>query len=287
MKRQHVNYLVVGVVTIALFGLLGVVLVKIIGRSGPTDSYYIHYRSVAELAYGTAVFYEGFPVGQVDLVTPERTEEFTRFRVDISVKEGWEIPDNSEAIISAGLLAGVAIDIKEGDSKRMLSPGSEIPAVDSVGFMAALNDLGNDMQAITEGLREDVPSIMGDLRKLVERLKNGAAKLDDILDADNVSSVKTTLANLELFSERAKTMSKDLKHLSAEVRAMVEENRPGVDQSVDNLRLTLETLADRLDGVGYQMEAASRNLNEFTNSIRKNPGLLLSSQPQDETEELP
>ncbi|TDJ31930.1 MAG: MCE family protein, partial [Gammaproteobacteria bacterium] len=149
MKRQHINYLVVGVVTIALFGLLGVVLLKIIGRSGPMDSYYVHYRAVAGLQNGTAVFYEGFPVGQVDLVTPERTEDFTRFRVDVSITRGWQIPDNSQATISTGLLAGVAIDIKEGDSQRMLTPGSEIPAVDGVGFMAALNDIANDMRNLS------------------------------------------------------------------------------------------------------------------------------------------
>ncbi len=304
MKRQHVNYLVVGVVTIALFGLLGAVLVKIMGRSGPMDDYHIYYRTVAGVQYGTAVFYEGFPVGQVDLVTPERTEDFTRFRVDVSINEGWQIPDNSQATISTGLLAGVAIDIKEGDSAQMLDPGGEIFGVDGVGFMAALNDIANDMRnlsashivpmvenlsvrldAITEGLDRDVPDIVGDLRQLVARLNNGAAILESVLDQETATGIDATLDNLRVVSEHALSMSQHLNSASAEIRMLVEENRPGVDRSVQHLNLSLETLADRLDGIGYQLEAAGRNMNEFTNAIRKNPGLLLSSQPEDEPEE--
>lgn len=306
MKRQHINYLVVGIVTIGLFGLLGVVMLKIMGRSGPMDTYHIYYRTVAGLQYGTAVFYEGFPVGQVELVTPERTQEFTRFRVDVSINQGWQIPDNSRAAISTGLLAGVAIDIKEGDSQQMLSPGDQIPAVDGVGFMAALNDIANDMRelstshivpmveklsatldAIREDLDRDVPNIIGDLRQLVERLNNGASILESVLDQETADGVRITLDNLEVASGQALEMSKHLNSASADIRTLVEDNRPGVDRSVDHLNLSLETLADRLDGIGYQLEAAGRNLNEFTNAIRKNPGLLLSSQPQDEPEELP
>jgi phospholipid/cholesterol/gamma-HCH transport system substrate-binding protein len=304
MKRQHINYLVVGVVTIALFGLLGTVLVKIMGRSGPMDDYHIYYRTVGGVQYGTAVFYEGFPVGQVDLVTPERTEDFTRFRVDVSINEGWQIPDNSQATISTGLLAGVAIDIKEGDSAQMLVPGDEIPAVDGVGFMAALNDIANDMRnlsashivpmvenlsarlnAITEGLDRDVPDIVGDLRQLVARLNNGAAILESVLDQETATGIDATLDNLRVVSEQALSMSQHLNSASADIRMLVEENRPGVDRSVEHLNLSLETLADRLDGIGYQLEAAGRNMNEFTNAIRKNPGLLLSSQPEDKPEE--
>lgn len=306
MKRQHVNYLVVGTVTLALFGLLGVVLYKVMGRTGPTDEYHVYYRAVAGVQYGTAVFYEGFPIGQVELVTPERTEDFTHFRVDVTVEKGWRIPDNSQATISTGLLAGVAIDIKEGDSTVMLSPGARIPAIDGVGFMAALNDVANDMRnlsashivpmvenlsarmdAITEGLDRDVPDIVGNLRQLVARLNHGAEILESVLDEETAVGIDETLANLRVVSERALEMSQHLNVASADIRTLVKENRPGVDQSVDHMRLSLETLADRLDGIGYQLEAAGRNLNEFTNAIRKNPGLLLSSQPQDDTEELP
>jgi ABC-type transporter Mla subunit MlaD len=200
----------------------------------------------------------------------------------------------------------VAIDIKEGDSAQMLSPGARIPAIDGVGFMAALNDVANDMRnlsashivpmvenlssrmdAITEGLDRDVPDIVGNLRQLVARLNHGAEILESVLDEETAVGIDETLANLRVVSEQALEMSQHLNVASVDIRTLVKENRPGVDQSVDHMRLSLETLADRLDGIGYQLEAAGRNLNEFTNAIRKNPGLLLSSQPQDDTEELP
>ena len=41
------------------------------------------------------------------------------------------------------------------------------------------------------------------------------------------------------------------------------------------MRYTMETIAERIDSVTYNLEGTSRNLYEFSRQIRINPGLLL------------
>ena len=129
MKRDNVNYFLVGLlVLVALFLLLGSLYV-ITGRSGPTDNYVVHYRDVSGLGFGSAVFYQGYRVGQVERIEPEQVDGKTRFRVDFSVSEGWQIPaDSKAALLSSGLLADVFIGIREGESEQVLPPGAEIAA---------------------------------------------------------------------------------------------------------------------------------------------------------------
>ena len=99
------------------------------GRTGAVDSYYAVYRNVTGVKFGTQVLYEGYPIGQVEQVTPQERGGRMWFRVDFGVTRGWRIPDDSLAQIAApGLLAAVAININAGSSKSALKPESEIKA---------------------------------------------------------------------------------------------------------------------------------------------------------------
>ena len=64
------------------------------------------YRNVTGLTYGAPVFYEGFRIGQVESIEPERREGKTHYKVELSVRRDWPIPvDSVAALASSGLLA--------------------------------------------------------------------------------------------------------------------------------------------------------------------------------------
>lgn len=56
MKRDNVNYLMVGGFVTVMTIALAVLLFTVSGRSGPTDSYYVVYNNVAALNFRTGVF---------------------------------------------------------------------------------------------------------------------------------------------------------------------------------------------------------------------------------------
>ncbi|MCP4044105.1 MAG: MCE family protein, partial [Gammaproteobacteria bacterium] len=127
MKRDNINYLMVGsFVLLTVIGLM-VFLYMVTGSSGPADRYRIQYRHVAGIKFGTAVYYEGYRVGQVEKITPEWEVGSLRYRVDISVIRDWEIPADSVArMMASGLLSAISIDIHQGQSRELLKPGGVI-----------------------------------------------------------------------------------------------------------------------------------------------------------------
>jgi phospholipid/cholesterol/gamma-HCH transport system substrate-binding protein len=70
----------------------------------------------------------------------------------------------------------------------------------------------------------------------------------------------------------------------AQLDSIAKENRPGVRESVDNLRAVLSALSGRIDSITLHLEVASRNFDEFAREVRKNPNRLLLSPKGDEVE---
>ncbi|MDP7667464.1 MAG: MlaD family protein, partial [Rhodospirillales bacterium] len=110
MRSGKVNYLIVGGFVIVMMTALVVSVALLTGRTGATDGYFTVYRNVTGVKFGTQVLYEGYPIGQVETVTPVEAEGGMRFRVEYTVREGWLIPEDSVAQIAApGLLSALTI----------------------------------------------------------------------------------------------------------------------------------------------------------------------------------
>jgi phospholipid/cholesterol/gamma-HCH transport system substrate-binding protein len=84
MKRDGINYSLVGAVVLVAFGLLLFALFSITGRSGSALRYHAYYANVTGLGPGAPVFYEGFRIGQVEAITPDRSQGRTRYRVELA-----------------------------------------------------------------------------------------------------------------------------------------------------------------------------------------------------------
>ena len=174
MKRDNVNYVAVGVVVLAAFVVLMVALAMITGRSGPSAAYYTHYHNVAGLRFGAPVFYEGFRIGQVGSIAPDRDANGIRYKVELNVRKDWPIPKDSIArMTSTGLLADVAVGIVEGKAREIAAPGTELTGAENADIFSAVNELAAQMTDLTrnqiapllKNLSEHVDSIAGIIDK--------------------------------------------------------------------------------------------------------------------------
>lgn len=302
MKRENVNYFLTGVVALIALGLLLGTLFVITGRSGPTDDYVVRYRNVAGLAFGTPVFYQGYRIGQIERIEPERDAEATRFRVDFSVMDGWQIPQDSVAqLMSSGLLSDVFISIREGKEKVFLEPGSEIPGREAADLFGAVGELagevttltrdkltplierlGQRLEAIGGKFEEGTPLLIDKAVELVEQLNTSASSLNKILGPANQGHVETLLAessaaagNVRALTSELASTRKQLDSILGELDATVKESRPEIQQAMADLRFTLDAMAQRIDAITYNLESASRHFDEFSRQIRKEPNRLI------------
>ena len=101
MRNNNTNYALVGGFVLLTFGTLLSALYLLGGGHGPTHTYYTNLRNVSGIKFGTPVTYAGYPVGQVEAVTPDQSDKGTRYRIELAVRHDWRIPEDSLARVSA------------------------------------------------------------------------------------------------------------------------------------------------------------------------------------------
>ena len=310
MKRDTVNYFYVGIAVLIALALLLGALFGITGGSGSArDRYVVHYQNVAGLGFGSAVFYQGYRIGQVDAVTPEQSGGKTMFRVDLSVNQGWKIPSDSvAALLSSGLLSDVFVGVTEGRLPTMLSVGGELKSREGGDVFAAVSALASEITTLTQtkispllekiGASVDVisdkfesgaPTIVDDTLRLLKQLNHGADSLNDVLGPKNRANIEALLAQSSDAAGNARVLTAELietkKQLSGVLKKIdttVATAGPDLQASMDDLRVTLATLAQRVDAITYNLESASRHFDEFGRELRKQPNRLLFNPNQDD-----
>lgn len=304
MKRDNVNYVLVGAAVLVAFGVLVAALLALTGRGGSQTEYFVYYDNITGVRYGAPVFYEGYRIGQVGDVTPERNGQ-TRYRVALDIREDWPIPDDSVAqLVSSGLLADVSIGIKEGTSTTMLAPGAEIRGLAGGDVFAAVNDLAGELNLLTrERIRplveklttrvdsltgvidENAPALVQDARALMTRLNSAAEGLDEVLGEKNQAAVAASLQDIRNVAAELKTTQAHTNELLQSINGTIAENRPDLRQTVVDLERAVSAIAQRIDSIAHHLESSSRNIDEFSREIRRNPNRLLFTPKSDDVEE--
>ena len=101
MYNQRSNYVTVGLFVTVMLAATVTALVMLTGGTGPRDAYVLIFENVADVKFGTQVRYEGFPIGEVESISPVVDGARMRFRVDVSINRDWRIPQDSVARITA------------------------------------------------------------------------------------------------------------------------------------------------------------------------------------------
>ncbi len=305
MRRDNLNYLLVGLFTLAMLAALLVALFRITGRDVDARDYYAVFDHVGGVREGTSVTYNGFHIGQVAGIDALREDGRTRYRLGLAIRADWRIPaDSSARIVAPGLLSERIIDIREGSSTQMLSPGETLAGTDATDLMATLAevaleirelsraglrpllaDLGRQVNLLAADVGSRIASVSDDITRLLANLERTATELNRIVGAASERQVANVLANAEQVAANLAEVSAgfvttrgELDRLLGESNQLVEENRADLRAAVSSLRESLETIGLSLDSVLHNLETTSRNMSEFSREIRHNPGRLLSGQ---------
>lgn len=301
MKRDNVNYVLVGAAVVLAFGGLLAVLFAITGRGGGAVSYRVDYDNVTGLAQGAPVFYEGYRIGQVAEIVPLRGSDGVRYRVELAVREDWPLPDDSIARLqSSGLLADVSVAIREGRSATMLAPGGSLRGEAGADVFAAMNELAAELTVLTRerirplvdtlatrmdslsgALDASAPDLLADAQRLLGRLNTAADGLDQVLGPQNRHAVGAILGDVQAVTRELRGTQQRVDRLIATLDGTVNENRADLRQTMQDLERTVGAMAQRIDAIAHHLESASRNLDEFSREIRRHPNRLLFTPPAD------
>jgi phospholipid/cholesterol/gamma-HCH transport system substrate-binding protein len=178
----------------------------------------------------------------VEKVRPDPADP-TRMEVDFHVNR--DVPVKTDSVVgiaSTSALGENFLEIKPGTLQAAKAPpGSTLKA----GGFTSLEDL----KAMIADLSPTANKLLRDLDDRVVELKDTLDRVNELLNAQNRANISASLAN---------------------VRGMLEENRPAIHSTVDNLKSSSAKLDKLLDDLKKTMTQASDSLAHIDAMITEN-----------------
>ncbi len=300
MRDSRKNYLIVGGFVLTMLSVLVIWLAVLSGSTQATTAYYMEFNNVIGLSPGGQILFEGFPVGEIEDIVFTRGPESSVYRLNVTIREGWDIPEDSLAIMTqASLLSAMVVDIQAGASNHMLERGERIPSLGSANIMTAMSSVAAKLGHLADtslkplldnlsggtdslsALSQDAPIILDNVKTFTKQLTTATTRLNHILDQSG-GHIETILGKAELASGNVSTLTTDFhqtrKQLDAlllSTRKLVGNNRGEIDHSIADLHHILEVVASHVQEISSNLEATTRNMNELTTDLRRNPGLIV------------
>ncbi len=240
--------------------------------------YYVYYDDVSGLQESSEVKLRGVKVGNVTDIVLERD----RVLVELAVETKYEdmIPSNSIAEMgAAGLMGGVEIVIKQGDSAEPIANDAFLEGRVKPDMIGMLADGGSalieELNATVESLHAMLDGNSETITSLVANLESVTATIDKVLASgqiqgalNNLSSFTDTLAENEA---RIDSMLANLDNFTGELAEA---------DVVSKLTTTVESLNGVLAEINNQEGTVGKLLNDSElydslNTAGNNLGLLL------------
>ena len=276
MKNNKINYVVVGVFVLLMLAGAIVAIALLSGRTGATEIYFTSYADVSGIKFGTKVLYMGYPVGQVEGVTPVWNDqgELT-FNLELAVSSEWSgrIPKDSVAEIkAAGLLAAVAIDIRGGEGEEAMSPGGHIAGRQRVNLFAAMTETANTVRDLTQN----------ELKPLIKNITGYVDSFGSVLEEDGSAMVKDLASLSEDLAASAPEiiesfleLSKKINETATQLQEIIgPENAGKIDEILGNTVAATGNVAaltddEKLQQILSNVAAASANLDELSGNANR------------------
>ncbi len=287
MKEANRNYTAVGAFVLSMLAALVMWFAILSGAAGSTDRYYIHWDNVMGLKPGTQILYEGYQIGLIESI--ERSvggdSGGKNYRVEIGIEKGWPIPESATAKTTApSFLAALVVNIEAGDSETILEPGGVIRSREQEDLLSKANDMLEFVKPKIEEIANSLNLVLNEenaqqLRSMLQTMND---RVKDILSAENAERVNNILTNLNAVSQDVSDLTSGLQITKSQIddvlktiSDLVDSHSGDIGHSLVDLHASLETVSRHIDAIASNLEDTTRNANEFTEQIRKDPSLLL------------
>lgn len=284
------NHILVGGVVLALLAALVLFIVWLSQVSGDRQqSYDIFFRqSVEGLAKGTAVTYNGVPVGQIEAIDlEERNPEFVRIR--IGIRDNTPILQGTTATIRGVGFTGLSqIQLNPPE----LQPGQARPAeiVCPERSAASVCPYGVPVIPTRPGA---IGQLLNTAPELLERISTLTERLTQLLGDRNQESIAGILANTEAISRSLAERSPEIAATLAEARIAIRQAGEAAERAgqlmastdrlvnedgrplVNDLRHTMRAAEQSMENLNAVLAEARPGVNAFTNQTLPQVGELI------------
>ena len=260
---KYAREIKVGVLAAVCLFLLffGFNFLKGVNIFSPTNSYHGTFQNLHGLEEQAAVYILGHKVGQVDRLHYDFTRD-SAFTIDISIRKDISLPEGTTmALVSDGLLGGMAIELQlpdnnelenEGVSELVIAKGSFLPTRYVPGLVESLQ---GELLAHVDEAVQNVDSLVAALRTQVEG-----------------DHIKSSLENVDRISGDLTSVSSDLKRMMNNQVPRIVNN---ADTAVANLNTVIADIKQAdLKATVARVDNAVDNVNGLVTDVRSQEGTI-------------
>lgn len=247
--ETRAGYVAVGafVVVLLVTLIVGALWVARIQLSGQENLYDVYFTgSVTGLVDGSAVRYNGIPVGRITKIELDPLDP-QRVRVTIEVNGETQIKSDVTAEISyQGLTGGAFIQLSGGSLQAKLleaRPGERYPVIPSK--------------------ESTVQKIVNSAPEVLNKAMEVATHLDELLNEQNRKSVADTLQNVEHVTGALAAESDDIKKLIQDGSAAAVELRATIAEA-DKTVVELHSSVHEILGPGGDLRVTIKDIDGLT-----------------------
>ena len=262
---KHVREIKVGILAAVCLFLLffGFNFLKGVNIFSPTNSYHGVFYDLHGLEEQTAVYILGHKVGQVDKIHYNYTRD-SAFTIDISINKDIALPQGTTmALISDGLLGGVAIDLQFPDKSQITNDQSPITNNQSPiekGSYLSTTYIPGLVESLQGQLLAHVDEAIQDVDSLI-------ASIQQQMEGDHLHSA---LKNVDRVSGDLTVVSRDLKQLMNNQLPRIVNN---ADTTIANLNTVVaDVKAANLKATVAKVDTAVDGVNALIADVRSQEG---------------
>jgi phospholipid/cholesterol/gamma-HCH transport system substrate-binding protein len=268
------NEVKVGVLTVVAItlGVFGFNFLKGKDLFNKSNKLYAVFSDLGSLDKSNAVKINGLSVGNV-YNFKEKDKNLSAVIVEIHLTRDINIPKNSVAYISSGILGGAIIVIERGDSNEYLTNGETIDTREDLGLLGSVQSQISPALTSVKSTLDTLKIVLSNMNKIFDNQTKG--NIQDI-----VENLKQTSTSLNSMLNNAKdplasslnnfnAISSNLKKNNDSITAII-NNAKRVTQKLSNLEL--QGTIDNLDNTITELKTTISKMNSNDGTL----GLLMN-----------
>lgn len=235
---------------------------------------YAKFPDAKRLNQSFGVFINGFNVGSVYEVL-NADPNLKEMVVCIKLKQNFNIPNNSIAVIKESPLGNPSIEVSLGNATQYLKNGDTLITDNPLGLM--------------EKLGNEIAPISGNLKSTLHTLDSALKNINSIMDPSAKNNLQTAIANItkitELLSKSSASLADMLDKQNGSITKSMNEvnsftsNLNQQNQKINNTLTNIETTTSKLsksdiEGTVTKLKSTIETMNTAVSKLNSNSGSL-------------
>ncbi|MFZ4797606.1 MAG: MlaD family protein [Bacteroidia bacterium] len=241
------------------------------------NTYYVIYHNVEGLVPSTAVYVNGFKVGQVEEISMPDMLKTDSILVKLLVQGKIQIKSNSIALVTkSGLLDGNVISVNFDEKpSEILADGSFIKGEREEDLFTSINNLVSPIKTKSEQVLVTLDKVLGSLRQVfnekgTQNLTNSVVDLSGALRALRLTSESLN----EIVNQNGNSISKTLGNVQL-ISNNLAKNNDEINRTIKNFGKLSDSLANSdIKGTIENLSIVTKELAVITSKMNKGEGSL-------------